>query len=185
MWKSGSRRCLCEYSAHLDYCGSAARSLGSKHANLMFSLLAGALVPEAWLIPAKEGVYGVSQSWQSSPLWMHTRQLCLDPHAGSMSSSAPLGLGRLQTPAVAPASQAHSPGTLLCWYLLFKPSFWDHCCTTGIIKGFLYTGHMQLVNLMAEIQSRRNVYAQFSLPWALEHILDFGFFISNSSKKLP
>lgn len=31
---------MCKYSTHSNYCGTAARSLGSKHTNLMFSLLA-------------------------------------------------------------------------------------------------------------------------------------------------
>ena len=129
----------------------------------------------------------MSQSWRSCPLWMHTRQLCLDPCAGSMCFSVPLGLGRLQTPTVALAFQAYSPGTLLCLYLLLPPLsalFLGPLVYHRDYKGFFYTGHRQLVDLTAEIQSRRNVCTQFSSTWALEHFLGFGWCHSSPGSPL-
>lgn len=144
----------------------------------------GALVLEAWLIPAEEGVYGVSQSWRSCPVWMHTRQLCLDPCAGSLCSSVCLGLGGLQTLTVALLSHT-LPRHIFILVPIVVPAFkhflWHHWYTTQIIKSFFYTGHMQLIDLISEVQSWTNVCTQFSSPWALEHVLGFGWFCSSST----
>lgn len=97
--------------------------------------------------PGRVAPYGCTPG---SCVWTHRwiRELLCSP-----------GPGQAPNTGCGPSLSGTLPSHSFILYLLFKPSFWDHCCTTGIIKGFLYTGHMQLVNLMAEIQSRRNVYA--------------------------
>lgn len=62
--------------------------------------------------PSKGGCLWHVTVLAEQPLMDAHQAAVFGPWAESVSSSAPLGLGRLQKLAVAPASQAHSPGTL-------------------------------------------------------------------------
>jgi len=128
-WKSGAWCYLCKYSTHLNYCGTAARSLGSEHSNLMFNLLAGSACARSMINPSKGGcLWGVTvlaelplmdahQAAVFGPThWIHV--LLCSPGPGQ-APNARCG------PALRHTSQAHFCACTYCCPL-FKPSFWDH-----------------------------------------------------------
>lgn len=179
---------MCKYSTHLDYCGTAARSLGSKHANLMFSLLAGSSRARSMINPSKGGcLWGVTVLAELPLMDAHQAAVFgptrLDPCAPPFPWAWAGSKRRLWARPLRHTSQARF---YACTYRypLFKPSFGDHCCTTEIIKGYLYASHVQLIDLMSEIQSRTNVCTQFSSSWALERFLGFGWCRSSPGSPL-
>lgn len=132
-WTWGAGCYLCKYSTHLDYCGTAARLLGSKNANLMFSLLAGSTHARSMINPSKGGcLWGVTVLVEL-PL--------MDAHQAAVFGLMRWILVLLCSPGPGQALNSDcGPGissTLLCLQLLLSsPLTLFSGCTTEIIKGF-------------------------------------------------
>lgn len=120
-WKSGAWCYLCKYSTHLNYCGTAARSLGSKYANLMFSLLAESTHARSMINPSKGGcLWGVTILAELPLMDAHQAAVFGPTHWVHVLLHSPRP-GRLQALSVALACQACFPHTVLRWCLLLPP----------------------------------------------------------------